>query len=222
MGRRIKPRRPCSVDGCEKPRIKNGYCNAHNIRFKRYGSPTAPRLRAENCSTKEESIARKKDAKRRHYLKNKQRYLERCRNWRQANPEIVKAQRKSHASREESVLRAREARRAWRERNLERERERNAAYKRANKDKSRANRANYRASVLQASPPWLTKEHKREIAQVYKESVRLSSETGEQYHVDHIVPLRGKTVCGLHVPWNLRAITASENQRRPRVWRDEE
>jgi hypothetical protein len=220
MGRR-KPAAPCSVEGCEKPRIKNGYCNAHNLRFKRYGSATAPRRRAENSATREESLARKKIAKRNHYLKNRQAYLERLRKWRLQNPDAVKAIRRSYRPSEEVKRRAIESRRAWRQRNLERERRRNLEYKSANRDKVRANHAHRRASVLRATPPWLTKSHRRDIAAIYKEAIRLSAETGKQFHVDHIVPLQGKTVCGLHVPWNLRAITAEENQRRPRVWKDE-
>jgi hypothetical protein len=62
-----------------------------------------------------------------------------------------------------------------------------------------------------ATPPWLTKEQKAAMKQLYVEAQRLTKLTGERYVVDHIVPLINEDVCGLHVPWNLRVITQDEN-----------
>ena len=71
--------------------------------------------------------------------------------------------------------------------------------------------AAHRASKSQATPKWLTKEQLKEIRTFYYKAKSLSTKCDCQYHVDHIIPLRGKEVCGLHVPWNLQVITAREN-----------
>src|SRR3954467_6468616 len=81
-------------------------------------------------------------------------------------------------------------------------------YKRDNPDKVYADCRWRQATKLRATPAWVDRAA---IAAVYVEAKRLERETGLRYHVDHIIPLRGKGVCGLHVPWNLRPIPAREN-----------
>ena len=95
----------------------------------------------------------------------------------------------------------------------------NAAYRKWAKSEAArpiilAHMAKRRATVLQRTPKWLTKEHLAQIVAVYAEAQRLTAETGVKHHVDHVIPLMGKTVCGLHVPWNLRAIPQSENLKK--------
>lgn len=68
-----------------------------------------------------------------------------------------------------------------------------------------------RARFRQATPKWLTAEHKLEIRLQYRLAIELSRRTKIRHAVDHIIPLIGENVCGLHVPWNLRVITQAEN-----------
>lgn len=75
---------------------------------------------------------------------------------------------------------------------------------RKNRKQSFVNAANRRARLLLAMPKWLTEEHKAQLRIIYKNRP-------DGYHVDHIVPLKGKIVCGLHVPWNLQYLPATEN-----------
>ena len=69
----------------------------------------------------------------------------------------------------------------------------------------------HRTKKLQARPPWCKAESFRPI---YDECVRKTRETGVQHEVDHIVPLRGKKVSGLDVPWNLQILTKEENRHK--------
>ena len=68
-----------------------------------------------------------------------------------------------------------------------------------------------RAAELRAMPSWVDR---RAIRAVFDEAIRLTNETGVLHDVDHIVPLRGKTVSGLHVPWNLRPLPHAENGKK--------
>ena len=65
-----------------------------------------------------------------------------------------------------------------------------------------------------ATPPWLTVAQKREIRALYRIAIEMTKTTGARYVVDHIVPLQGETVCGLHVPWNMVVMTQDENLRK--------
>ena len=62
-----------------------------------------------------------------------------------------------------------------------------------------------------ATPKWLTPEQRKQIVDIYEHMRDCRVVTGEDYHVDHIVPLRGENVCGLHVPWNLQVLPACVN-----------
>ena len=80
-----------------------------------------------------------------------------------------------------------------------------------NPEKRLAQKAKHRASKLNRTPAWLRPVDFRHIQEIYAIAKRLTKETGTLYHVDHIIPLRGKIVSGLHVPANLRVIKATDN-----------
>jgi hypothetical protein len=96
------------------------------------------------------------------------------------------------------------------------------AYKAANTRWRRSNLARYnflaakhRKAVKRATPEWLTDAHWQEIDDIYhlaKEMAWLNE--GTPFHVDHIVPLQGEVVCGLHVPWNLQLLSPTNNMRK--------
>ena len=88
------------------------------------------------------------------------------------------------------------------------------AWKRNNLLQIRADTKARRRKHRQATPRWLSRKQKSEIRQLYQIAITMTKTTGEQYVVDHIVPLRSEFVCGLHVPWNLRVITREENLRK--------
>lgn len=90
----------------------------------------------------------------------------------------------------------------------------NRKYIKNNRAKYAHHLAVYRAKKLKATPKWLTSDHLIEIENIYLKCKNKSKEEGIDYEVDHIVPLQGENVSGLHVPWNLQIISKTENRKK--------
>lgn len=101
-----------------------------------------------------------------------------------------------------------------REKHPEKYKEIKKTWKQNNPDKVLADCAKRRFIKLNATCLSQTFCEKWKIEQIYKKAQRLTRETGIQHHVDHIHPLRGKTLCGLHIARNLQILTEEENLRK--------
>lgn len=68
-----------------------------------------------------------------------------------------------------------------------------------------------RKAMTYATPAWADK---KAIARFYAEAEMLTATTGIPHEVDHIVPIQGRKVCGLHVEHNLQVLIKSENAKK--------
>ena len=183
----------------------------------------------------------KNERSRQHYLKNRERVLQRTQAYKAANQEKVAAMLADWYQRNKERVLARSAeyrnRPGVRERELERQRQYYAARKEQIQAKRKAKwnadperRARFNAylkkhyaenrhvyqeksvrrnrALYEATPPWADLAAIREI---YKKCAEINASSDTKYVVDHIVPLRGRNVCGLHIAENLRIISALEN-----------
>lgn len=141
-----------------------------------------------------------KEIARRCYYKNVERTRERRREW-----------RKDHPQTDEQKLAARARASKWQKENRERRREIALRWIKEHPAETLANCRRYQTRKKHAMPPWVDHEA---IKTIYREAREMSKRDGIIYHVDHIVPLRGKNVCGLHVPWNLQILPKEENMRK--------
>ena len=86
-----------------------------------------------------------------------------------------------------------------------------AKYKKANPELYKVLVNCRRRRLKDASPPWLNKEEKQMIRKIYALALSTTELTGIRHEVDHVIPIVSDLVCGLHVPWNLKVITKTEN-----------
>ena len=122
---------------------------------------------------------------------------ERYRKWRLENPDKVKAKNAN-----------------WQTKNWNKYLDISSRWKNRNRGHVNAKTKERRLSQIQRTPKWLTDQDFADIKKFYDLAHELSQAYGFPWHVDHIIPLKGKTVSGLHVVDNLQVIPGSENSRK--------
>lgn len=164
--------------------------------------------RAANIRSYKKDPTRRLAKGKEHYRKNIDAQRLRSRNYYKENPLIRKA-----------------AIANWRKHNSQRERDMQSIWMKNNPEKVLASAARYMAKPsskvkrliiqraretqkLNAFPKWADKEA---IKEIYELSALRTEITGFKWNVDHIIPLKSKLVCGLHVENNLRVIPAIIN-----------
>lgn len=132
-----------------------------------------------------------KELWRRYYEKNREKILDSMRN----SEERKEYARKRYAEKSDYIKK------------VSSEYAKTPTAKAMNARRQRARNANMSA----ATPKWLSDEQVMKMNNMYWLAQDLKCVSGQVYHVDHIVPLKGKNVCGLHVPWNLQILPADLN-----------
>lgn len=138
------------------------------------------------------------------------------REYRKENPHIQKGQIQRALERDPDRFRKYDRNSYWK--NREKRIAKSRRWNVENKEAFAAREAARRSAQKSATPSWADWGA---IEAVYMAAAEQTQATGTLHHVDHIVPLKSKVVCGLHVPWNLQVLPAFDNQSKSnRRWPD--
>lgn len=125
------------------------------------------------------------------------------------NKEKILNDRKKYYAKNKKLVIARVL--SWSNKNIDKKRMYLRNHYNKNKIEYLVKSSRRRAGIDMATPSWLSAIELAQIQEMYDIAAAKRIQTGIDYHVDHICPLNGKNVMGLHVPWNLQVITKFEN-----------
>lgn len=166
---------------------------------------------------------------REYYARNREKVKARVAKWAADNKEIVRqnhadwvAQNKERYAEIQKRYRSKpevekvitDRNSKWRAANIVRVRELERARAALNPDKARNKGSKRRAAERKAVPPWYGELDALVAAEAADLAFRRQEVTGFAWHIDHVVPLRGRFVCGLHVWNNLAVIPATANMKK--------
>lgn len=153
-----------------------------------------------------ESVA---ESKRLYREENRDTIAESKRRYRKENSEAEAA--RSRRYRDENRKSEAERGRRWREDNRESELERGRRRYQENPEKALASCAKRRAAKRQAIPVWFSELDRLLVEEAYDLAAQRLTETGIEWHVDHMIPLRARKASGLHCAANIQVIPAAMN-----------
>lgn len=157
------------------------------------------KYRKEYAERNKEAISKKSKIYR---SKNKDKLSKLNAEWNKKNKDKIKKYREINS------IKIRLKKEEWYKKNKKKENKRMSDWVKNNPEKNSARVARRNAKLLQACPVWADMSA---IENIYREAHKKQKETGIPHHVDHIIPLQGKTVSGLHIAINLRPLPALEN-----------
>jgi hypothetical protein len=130
-------------------------------------------------------------------------YRVRTRHWVENNREASRAIKRRYANANVDIVKASRAK--WGAENPDLNKIAKSDWSKRNRAYCNTKLAAYRAAKLQATPPWVSDDDKEIMELVYTEA------DYRKLEVDHIIPLKNESVCGLHVYWNTQLLSRSQN-----------
>lgn len=175
--------------------LKSECKQCSSVRFRKFYENNKDDLILKTRNFRKSNPNYSKEYQRNYYIKNREKVIAKTLKYLKSLSKLTKSlkNKKYYCKHKTKILRSN---REWRNKNLA--------------------KVNLYSSIRRtrkqlATPKWLTEKDFRDIYSYYFLASELNKVAPDKFCVDHIVPICGENVCGLHVPWNLQLLTISEN-----------